>query len=213
MNYRAHYDRLIFRARGRALTGYKERHHVLPRCMDGGDEPENLVDLTAEEHYVAHQLLTKIYPNVNGLATAAVRMAKQCTGNKAYGWLRVRHSKMMSNRMLGMKMPPRTPEWRAQQSIAMQGRKATPEAREKMSSSQTGRITSTATRAKLSAALRGREFTPEWRAKIGLSKKGNKNCLGMIHSKETKDKISAYQQERRRLLANRSSAPPPQNKV
>lgn len=31
MNYSAHYYRLICRARSRALTSYKERHHVVLR--------------------------------------------------------------------------------------------------------------------------------------------------------------------------------------
>ena len=64
MNYRRHYDRLIERARNRVLSGYVERHHVLPRCMGGGNESSNLVQLTAEEHYVAHQLLHKMHPDV-----------------------------------------------------------------------------------------------------------------------------------------------------
>src|SRR3990167_9315455 len=92
MNYALHYDRLIARARSRTLTGYRERHHVLPRCMGGSDASENLVDLTGEEHYVAHQLLVKMYPTVRSLATAAMWMAKRVTGNKAYGWLRRRHA-------------------------------------------------------------------------------------------------------------------------
>jgi len=101
MRYLDHYERLIARARERLVDGYKERHHILPRCMGGGDELSNLVDLTAEEHYVAHQLLTRIHPSARGLATAAVRMAKQCTGNKAYGWLRRRHARDVSVRQTG----------------------------------------------------------------------------------------------------------------
>ena len=42
---------------------YYEKHHILPRCLNGGDEKENLVLLTAREHYIAHKLLTFIYLN------------------------------------------------------------------------------------------------------------------------------------------------------
>ena len=66
MNYSAHYDRLIARARSQTLVGYHEQHHVVPKCMGGGNELANLVNLTAEEHYVAHQLLVKMYPEVKG---------------------------------------------------------------------------------------------------------------------------------------------------
>lgn len=95
MDYEKHYAALIARARNRAILGYSERHHILPRCMGGGDEPSNLVDLTPEEHYVAHQLLVKMNPGNGKLAYAALAMtmkshthARRC--NKLYGWLRRR---------------------------------------------------------------------------------------------------------------------------
>lgn len=62
-----HYDRLIERARIRKLEGYVEKHHILPKCIGGSNDKTNIVSLTPEEHYVAHQLLVKIYPGVQGL--------------------------------------------------------------------------------------------------------------------------------------------------
>lgn len=44
-----------------SLAGYTERHHIVPRCLGGGDEPENLIDLTPEDHFFAHLLLAKIH--------------------------------------------------------------------------------------------------------------------------------------------------------
>ena len=67
-----HYGRLIERAKTRQLTGYVEKHHVVPKCIGGTDEKSNLVKLTPEEHYVAHQLLVKIYPDNDSLVYAAV---------------------------------------------------------------------------------------------------------------------------------------------
>lgn len=43
----------------RELSCYTEKHHIIPRCMGGSDDKDNLVALTAREHYVAHLLLTK----------------------------------------------------------------------------------------------------------------------------------------------------------
>ena len=43
----------------RELSCYTEKHHIVPRCMGGSDDKDNLVALTAREHYVAHLLLTK----------------------------------------------------------------------------------------------------------------------------------------------------------
>jgi len=41
---------------------YFENHHILPKCLGGLNIPSNLVLLTAREHFIAHKLLTKIYP-------------------------------------------------------------------------------------------------------------------------------------------------------
>lgn len=38
---------------------YHEKHHILPRCLGGEDCSENIVTLTAKEHFIAHLLLTK----------------------------------------------------------------------------------------------------------------------------------------------------------
>lgn len=63
MDYKLHYDTLVTRARGRTLSGYTETHHIVPLCVGGLDVPDNLVVLTAREHYIAHALLVKIYYN------------------------------------------------------------------------------------------------------------------------------------------------------
>jgi len=109
VNYKAHYESLMLKARLRKVVdGYFEEHHIVPRCLGGGDESENLINLTAEEHYVAHQLLVKMHPKSMGLAAAALLMSskdkKLCrSGNKVYGWLRIRCSKLQSEIMLGHK--------------------------------------------------------------------------------------------------------------
>jgi hypothetical protein len=88
MNYPKIYGLLVNRAKTRNFIGYTENHHVIPRCMGGTDHSENLVALTPEEHYVAHQLLIKIYPDNVSLIRAAQMMTVGRTNNKLYGWLR-----------------------------------------------------------------------------------------------------------------------------
>lgn len=90
MNYIRIYNQLIARARDRELSGYFEKHHVIPRCLNGQDSEKNLVKLTPEEHYVAHQLLIKIYPDNHALAKAAAMMIPNRPTNKMYGWVRRR---------------------------------------------------------------------------------------------------------------------------
>lgn len=94
MNYLDHYNRLIARGKLRRLpsTAYIERHHIVPRCLGGTDDICNIVALTPEEHYVAHQLLIKIYPTETKLIHAAHLMCYSKTGtrpkNKLFGWIK-----------------------------------------------------------------------------------------------------------------------------
>ncbi len=75
MEYKKIYNQIIKRAQNRTLEGYKERHHILPKCLGGGDEEENLVDLTAREHFLCHMLLCEIYPNNRDLWYALFLMS------------------------------------------------------------------------------------------------------------------------------------------
>jgi hypothetical protein len=88
MDYQKIYNSLINRANERNIDTYYEVHHIVPRCMGGDDSSNNLVKLTPEEHYVAHQLLAKIYPNNQRLVYAAVMMCVNRPSNKLYGWVR-----------------------------------------------------------------------------------------------------------------------------
>ena len=105
MNYINHYNRLIDRARFRISNSCTETHHIIPRCIGGTDENHNLVELTPEEHYVAHQLLVKMHPDNRKLLHAAIMM---CAGsrnnrrnNKIYGWLRKKQSEFISENQKG----------------------------------------------------------------------------------------------------------------
>lgn len=65
----------ILNSRGRFnCVGYKERHHIQPKCMGGENNEENLIDLYPNEHYIAHKLLCEKYPKCDGLITAWFRM-------------------------------------------------------------------------------------------------------------------------------------------
>jgi len=57
--YKSWYDSIIQKAKVRNLSGYKEKHHILPRCLGGKDTKTNLVKLTAREHFIVHMLLCK----------------------------------------------------------------------------------------------------------------------------------------------------------
>jgi len=106
MNYTEHYNNLILKAKSRSLTGYCESHHIIPKCMGGSDDIQNLVLLTPEEHYVAHQLLVKMHPTNKSLVYAANMMTVgsdrvvRCN-NRSYGWLKRRLSECLSESQSG----------------------------------------------------------------------------------------------------------------
>lgn len=178
MNYATHYALLISRAKDRTLHGYSERHHVVPRCLGGDDSPDNVVRLTAEEHFVAHQILVKIHPLDHRIAHAAAMMANTRPTNKFYGWLRRKYSEARRTEMLGKKMPPRTAEHSAK--LGRKGHKRC-----------VGRVLSPETRAKIGSANRGRKLTPEHRQKLTAALIGNQRTRGLEHSAESRAKMSS----------------------
>ena len=187
MDYAAHYSRLIERARSRALDGYHERHHVVPRCMGGGNEPVNIVNLTAEEHYVAHALLVKIHPKFTRLAIAFSVMSRRSGRNKVFGWMRRRFAVAVSVALTGRSL---SEEHRANLSKSMVGRKFASPSKEtlaKLSAVRLGRPRSEETRAKISESHKGIKHsqasrekmrvarnTPEYKARMAIASSGRK---------------------------------------
>ena len=97
MDYQKIYDTIIRRGQNRILEGYSEKHHIVPRCLGGTDDANNLVSLTPEEHYLCHLILVKIHPNDIRLVRAAMFMSStynvKSKNNKTYGWLKRQYSK------------------------------------------------------------------------------------------------------------------------
>lgn len=105
MNYKSIYDNLINKALNRNLKEYGENHHIIPSCIGGSDDQSNFAKLTPEEHYLAHQLLVKIYPNHSNLIYAAKMMTISTKNadrsrNKLYGWLKRRFSEDQKNKIV-----------------------------------------------------------------------------------------------------------------
>ncbi|ABF71363.1 homing endonuclease [Rhizobium phage 16-3] len=63
MNYKRIYAEFIADRLGKQPRDgqYFEVHHIKPRCMGGGDEPSNLIRLTAADHMFAHNVLARAY--------------------------------------------------------------------------------------------------------------------------------------------------------
>lgn len=206
MNYPLHYNKLIERApKVRPADYFTEGHHIVPRCM-GGTDADGIAYLTPEEHYIAHLLLVKIYPNEPKLVYAANAMTTYGrngwrVNNKVYGWLRKRHSKIVKEFLTGK---PRSSKVKAKISATQKGRPlnaAQLAARE----ARKGIPLKEETRRKISENNKGRKLTPEQcaarkprgpmsekqRQAISAARKGQpSNRKGKSMSEEHRRKIS-----------------------
>lgn len=85
MNYKEHYNKLIETRKDRILdeNEYYEKHHIVPKSLGGSNDKENLVYLTAREHFVAHQLLYKMSSNTNERIKMVNAWNRMRFGNKS----------------------------------------------------------------------------------------------------------------------------------
>ena len=80
------YFSIISNAQSRTISGYTEKHHIIPKSLGGSDKKDNLVRLTAREHFICHWLLTKmtIGENQKKMAYACKRMMTANSKQKRY---------------------------------------------------------------------------------------------------------------------------------
>ena len=77
---------------------YFENHHVIPKCMNGQDDIENMILLTLREHYICHLLLPNMTDNPNHKIRLlfALSYFKRCFTSSMYERYRIKHSDAMS---------------------------------------------------------------------------------------------------------------------
>lgn len=152
MNYQKVYGDLIAKCQSRqSIDDYKERHHITPKSMGGSNDPSNLVDLTAREHFVAHFLLAKLHGGNQWSSIKRMRGNDDFYINsRLYEVARREIAKATSLRFKGV---AKSEEQRAKMSAASKGKPKSPEAVEKTRT-----------------ALAGRKATPEQLASLALGR-------------------------------------------
>ena len=166
-------------------TSYVEKHHIIPRCIGGSDHRENIVALTAREHFVCHLLLTKMTTGkVKQAMCWAVGKFAQVNKNQQRNFTSWEYQKIRENI-----------------SFARTGKKHSNESRKKMSEKAKGRTPwnkgksgvqkhSAESNKKRSETLKGRIRTEEFCQKVSNGKKGHKaGMTGKKHSEETLQKM------------------------
>jgi hypothetical protein len=162
--YTRWYNNITEQAKVRTIDGYTEKHHIIPRSLGGSNDADNIVRLTAREHFICHWLLTKMHLgeargkmiNALYLMQGKNKYQDRYINSKVYEKLRQDYSQYISDLNKGRIQPL---EEKARQIAAITGRKRAP-------------------------------FSEEWRAKMSESKQGeNNNRYGVTVSKETKQKM------------------------
>lgn len=152
------YLKFIDSLKGQTVNGYCEVHHIVPKSLGGTDDKDNLIKLTARQHYVAHWILARA---LGGSAARAFFMMSNFgrygkVNSKTYDIARAEYSKLASEQMQGRTMPPVSDATREKQRQAKLGRKLSPEHIEKVRQASTGRVVSEETKRKVSEAKKGK---------------------------------------------------------
>lgn len=71
-------------------NSYTEKHHIIPKCVGGSNNPENIISLIAEDHFLAHYILAQIY---GGKCIGALRIM----ASRAYGKDKVKFKDIRSD--------------------------------------------------------------------------------------------------------------------
>lgn len=61
---------------------YYEKHHIIPKCMKGGNSKKNITHLTGREHFIAHLLLTKMFHSTNQIIRCKAALGGFMSQNK-----------------------------------------------------------------------------------------------------------------------------------
>ena len=182
---------------------YKERHHIIPKCLGGTNDSENLIDLFANEHFLAHKLLAEENPDNIKLVYAWWNMCqikgrehqkRYIVTQEEYEAARVAISAAESTSRMGAKNP-------------MFGKKVnlSEEHKEKLRKANLGRKMSEETIAKMRKAKLGRKLTEEQKRKIGESNKGKGRKGVLVHCVELNTTFpSALEAEKQTKVANAS---------
>lgn len=115
MNYHKIYNSIIeHRKKYVPNEEYCETHHIIPKSIGGSNSSDNLVILTAREHFISHLLLVQIHkntPNYYKMVKAFFMMQAESKNqqryfsSRQYSKLREEYSKYQSNYVLGSKNP------------------------------------------------------------------------------------------------------------
>jgi|LakMenEpi03Aug12_release.lakeMendotaPanAssembly.Ray.scaffolds.fasta_scaffold720048_1 hypothetical protein len=166
MNYERIYNQIIQKAnseiRIRTKEHYYEKHHIIPKCLGGNNDSDNLVMLTAKEHFICHRLLCEIYPGNKQLiyalwcmVTSKGRAGKRyIPSSRIYELIKTQQSSIRSELFTGKKM---SAECIAKRKKSRTNWKHTDATKLKISNANSGKVRSQEFKDNLSNMHKGRK--------------------------------------------------------
>ena len=198
MNYVNVYYSIIKNRLANPVEGYVECHHIVPKSEGGTDNDDNIVALTAREHYIAHLLLAKIYNDYkmwHAVNLMSRLNAKVKINSRLYEMVRSNSARTHSEVMKGK------PSWN-------KGKKMSEEQKRKLSDATKKAMSDPILRKYLSDIKKGK---PSWNKGKKLSEeqkqKLSDSLKGKTLSKETKEKISIKNKGKNNPMFGKSSWP------
>ena len=166
---RWYFDIIYFAQVRKKIEGYFEKHHIIPKSLGGDNSKENLVKLTAREHFICHWLLTKMvvsakhkYQMWNAFSCMLYRsnsnQYRYKINSKIFDNIKKEGAKIKSEKFSGKNNPmygkrgPLNPNYK---------RKWSDEHRKNASESHKGLVRTAESRVKQSQSMRGRKQTTE----------------------------------------------------
>lgn len=96
MDYQRIYDAFIVdrlaKFPSKSKHPHRERHHIVPKCLKGMNDPENLVSLTYSDHMFVHLLLARIHGGKLAIAFQKMTTVERYRGRHT----RLAHTALMA---------------------------------------------------------------------------------------------------------------------
>ena len=180
------YYKIIANAQTRILPNntYIEKHHIVPKSLGGSNSPDNLVNLTAREHFICHMLLTKFLIGKSKAkmvhATNQLMVQKNqhqssryTPSSRIYEMIKIELSIIKSKNMtLNNPMAKSSVKYKHQLAVDKRGK----------SPGMTGKAHSTATKLKMQSQRANQLITEETKTKIS-STVSKLHELGTVYAK------------------------------
>jgi hypothetical protein len=190
MNYKKIYNQIVKKAKSENRCKnngtYYELHHIKPKCLGGKDNKQNLVLLTAKEHFLCHKLLVKINPKEKSLIFALWMMSNGSNilrnkylniSSREYEYSRNLYSESRKGFTYSDESKNKMSESQKDKigdKNSFYGRKHSEESKKKMSERAKKRIVSEETKKKMSEVRTGKKRTEEQKKKFSIAMKGIK---------------------------------------